>query len=108
MQTTVISITATRAPRTPMTAPSTVLLILVVLSSCEVAVGDILSVVVMVKVVVGGDTLSAELIVLVSLSLVVVGIGDCVTCSNCIIKIVADNCTSNFIVPYLVYLLSDT
>ena len=82
MQTTVISITATRAPRTPMTAPSTVLLMLAVLSSCEVVVGDILSVVVMVKVVVGVDTLSAEvmgLIVLVSLSLVVVGIGDCVT-----------------------------
>ena len=82
MQTTVISITTTRAPRTPMTAPSTVLLILTVLSSCEVAVGGILSVVVMVKVVVGVGTLSAEvmdLIVLVSLSLVVVGVGGCVT-----------------------------
>ena len=38
MQTAVISTTATRATRTPMTAPSAVLLILVVLSSCEVVV----------------------------------------------------------------------
>ena len=88
-----------------MTAPSAVLLILVVLSSCEVVlsivvmvevvvgdslsivvmvevvVGDSLSIVVMVKVVVGVDTLSAEvmdLIVPVSLSLVTVGVGGCV------------------------------
>ena len=79
MQTTVISTTATRATRTPMTAPSAVLLILVVLSSCEVVIGDTLTVV--VEVVVGVDTLSAEvmgLIVLVSLSLVTVGVGGCV------------------------------
>ena len=50
MHTTVISTTATRATRTPMTAPSAVLLILVVLSSCEVVVGDTLSVVVIVRV----------------------------------------------------------
>ena len=52
-----------------MTAPSVVLLILVVLSSCEVVVGDTLSIVV-VEVVVG-DTLS--IVVMVE---VVVG-GDC-------------------------------
>ena len=56
---------------------SAVLLILVVLSSCEVAVGDTLSIVVMLEVVVGVDTLSIE--VLVSLSLVTAVVGDCVT-----------------------------
>ena len=64
-----------------MTAPSAVLLILVVLSSCEVVVGDTLTAVVIGKVVVGVDTLSAEvmgLIVLVSLSLVTVGVSGCV------------------------------
>ena len=81
MQTTVISTTATRATRTPMTAPSAVVLILVVLSSCEVVIGDTLTVVAIGKVIVGVDTLSAEvmgLIVLVSLSLVTVGVGGCV------------------------------
>ena len=47
-----------------MTAPSAVLLILVVLSSCEVAVGDTLSVVVVVEVVVGVDTLSIKVMLL--------------------------------------------
>ena len=92
MQTTVISTTAIRATRTPMTAPSAVLLILVVLSSCEVVVGDTPSIVVMVEVVVGDtltmvvmevvvsvDTLSINGVVLVSLPLVDVVASDCVT-----------------------------
>ena len=78
-QTTVIITTATRATRTPMTAPSAELLILVVLPSCEVVVGDTLSVVVMIKVVVGVDTLSINLVVLMSLPLVAAVASDCVT-----------------------------
>ena len=65
-----ISITATRATRTPMTAPSAVLLILVLLSSCEVVVGDTLSagdvtlpVEVVVEVSVNGDALSIVMMV---------------------------------------------
>ena len=50
-----ISTTAIRATRTPMTAPSAVLLILVVLSFCEVVVGDILSMVTVVEVLVVGS-----------------------------------------------------
>ena len=70
MQTTVISTTATRATRTPMAAPSAVLLILIVLSSCEVVVGDTLSagdvtlpVEVVVAVSVNGDVLSIVMMV---------------------------------------------
>ena len=47
-----------------MTAPSVVLLILVVSSSCEVVAGDTLSVVVMVVMVVGVDTLSIKVMLL--------------------------------------------
>ena len=94
MQTTEISTTATRATRTPMTAPSAVLLILVVLSSCEVIVGDTLSIVVVVEVVVvdtlstvvviikvvtGVDASSINVVVLMSLPLVAAVASDCVT-----------------------------
>ena len=91
MQTTVISTTATRATGTPMTAPSAVLLILVVLSSCEVVNGDTLSIVkmvvgdtlstmvVMIKVVAGVDASSVNVVVLMSLPLVAAVASDCVT-----------------------------
>ena len=75
-----ISTTAARITRTPMTAPSAVLSILVVLSSCEVIDGEILSTVrvVMVGTVDGIDTLSVEVMVLVSLPLVAV-VDECVS-----------------------------
>ena len=80
MQATVISTTATRATETPMTAPTAVLLILVVLSPCEVVSGDVtLSIVVVVEVFVGTDTLSIVVVVLEPLPLVPVVVGDCVT-----------------------------
>ena len=80
MQAKVISTTATRATRIPMTAPTVVLLTLVVLSSSEVVSGDAtLSIVVVVEVFVGADTLSIVVVVLESLPLVPVVVGDCVT-----------------------------
>ena len=61
-----------------MTAPSAVLLILVVLSSCEVVVGDTLSVVVVEVVFVGISTLSLKYYI-VSFPLMAAVVGDCVT-----------------------------
>ena len=98
-----ISVPTCRATRTPMTDPMIVVVYVQVtgddtlsvvavvieiaslswiveeVSFCEGVAGDTLSIVVMVETFFGDDTMSINDLVLVTLSLVVSGVGDCVT-----------------------------